>query len=232
MKVMIVDDDPEMVENLKNFIKRFEQESETGERFQINTYSDGVDASHLKTFADIVLLDISMPHIDGLKLAKHIRRHDNNCVIIFITSMAQYAIDGYSVDALDFLLKPLSYATFKIRMKRAVDAVKRDITQDIIIISGYNRVKRSIKDITYVESNKHRLFYHTTDEVIESWGTMKEIKEQLENYGFVLCNSCYLVNLRYVENVTNDEVQVNGEKLKISRSKKKELVNALMEFLY
>lgn len=117
MRIVIVEDDEDQVRRLKDFIRRFEDES--GEKCFVETFGNGMDfISDYSAKYDLVLLDIEMPHMDGMSAAEKLRETDEYTAIIFVTNMAQYAVRGYSVDALDLSLKrkqpPLKVVEIKI----------------------------------------------------------------------------------------------------------------------
>ena len=111
IKIAIVEDDKNYSQTLQNYIKKFEQEYHV--MFQISIFSDGLDiVSDYSGDFDIILLDIQMKHLDGMKTAQSIRRFDEDVIFIFITSTVEFAIQGYLVDALGYLLKPVPYLPF------------------------------------------------------------------------------------------------------------------------
>ena len=123
INIAIVEDEAMYAKQLQEFLLQYQKEN--GEVFNITVYSDGDQIVHkYKSQFDIILMDVEMKFMDGMSAAEEIRKADTEVVIIFITNMAQYAIKGYEVDALDFILKPLNYYTFSMRFTRAVGRVK------------------------------------------------------------------------------------------------------------
>lgn len=122
MRIAIVDDDAKERSLLKDYAERYAEEKKLD--FGIVEFDSGLNfsADYAEPF-DIILLDIEMPHLDGLKVAREIRKVDTAAVIIFITRMAQYAIKGYEVDALDFMLKPVTYFNLSAKLSRAMKVV-------------------------------------------------------------------------------------------------------------
>ena len=119
-------------------------------------------------------------------------------MIVFITNMAQYAIKGYEVDALDFILKPLNYYTFSMRFTRAVGRVKNREGKRICLNLPDGAKFLDSREIYYVEIQNRMLHYHTKAGVFTIRGALKDVQEELEDWHFVKCNQCYLVNLKYV----------------------------------
>ena len=106
MKIAIVDDSRKDAERLKGYVEQFCAEQE--EPVQIFVYRDGLDfLDEMKKNFDIVFMDVEMPHLDGIKTAKRMRETDESTVLVFITNMAQYAIHGYEVNAIEYMVKPV-----------------------------------------------------------------------------------------------------------------------------
>lgn len=225
VRVAIVEDDPIYTEQLRSFLKRHQQES--GESYQITAFTDGEDiVEHYKPVYDIILLDIEMRFLDGMSAAEQIRRMDRDVVIIFITNTPHYAIKGYAVDALDYVLKPISYFAFTQRIERALARMKRreESFLTIPIKGGMQRVE--LGRIRYIELVDRTLLFHTTTGVISSYGALKNVEEKIES-GFYRCNKCYLVNLDHVEKILADSAIVGGEEIQVSRAKRRGFLDAL-----
>ena len=226
----MVDDDANYREELIQYLEQYEQES--GEKFSIATFTDGDEILDGYTAAyDIIVMDIAMRFVDGMKAAEQIRQMDSEVVIIFITNMPQYAMKGYLVDALDYVLKPLSYYAFSQRIDRALVRMRRR-GKKYISIPVKNGVKKlDISRITYVEIQDHDLIFHTTAGVLPSKGKLAEIEEQLDPKQFFRCGKSHLVNLEFVEGVENSDVQVGDDVVRVSRTRRKALLDALNDYI-
>ena len=120
MRVAIVDDNPADIDCLRDYSKKFEEES--GEVIHTEMFSDGaeiVGRYREKGRFDVILLDIEMKYLDGMDTAARIRKLDEDVLIIFITNLARFAVRGYEVDALDFVVKPVSYPAFSAKLYKA-----------------------------------------------------------------------------------------------------------------
>ncbi len=119
IRVAIVEDEQAYRVQFQEYIMRFA--SETGVKFSVSVFSEGIQlVEHYKPVWDIVLLDIQMPGIDGMETAQFIRKKDDSVAIIFITNMAHYALKGYEVGAFDFVIKPIAYPAFSMKLKKFV----------------------------------------------------------------------------------------------------------------
>lgn len=226
IRVAIVDDERQVREDLAAMVGRFAHE--TGRSISVTLLEDGAKLVRMEPPPDIVLLDIEMDEVDGMKAARMLRRAGSEAQIIFITNMAQYAIKGYEVSALDFMVKPVRYPSFAFRFSRAVElALQRSRTR-ITLDTRDGFVRVDVASISYVEVRGHRLVYHTSSEGdLELWGTMRDAASELEPLGFALCNACYLVNLDHVTRIDGEFVYVGDEPLKMSRGKRRAFVDAL-----
>lgn len=124
MRVAIVEDDQLCAERIRKYLQTYADES--GQNFEITLFSDGDEiVENYRAEYEIILMDIEMQYMDGMTTARKIRGQDQEVVIIFITNMAQYAIQGYEVDAFDYILKPVSYFAFSQRLGRAISRMKK-----------------------------------------------------------------------------------------------------------
>ena len=230
LKTAIVEDDESYREELSSYVKRYAAES--GQDIQIFIYGDG--SSILKEYEpkyDIILLDIEMPKINGMETARRIRAVDPGVVLVFITNMASYAIHGYEVGALDFITKPVTWFTFQLRFRRAVEraAMRKD---EEILLAGRDGVEKiQVRDIYYVEVQNRMLYYHTKRGTIELRGTMKSAEETLFPHHFAKCNHGYIVNLAHVKRITKDTVIVGDRELEMSRRARAGFLDALTAYM-
>lgn len=225
LRVAIVEDDALYGEQLDRFTKQYGEEHSI--EISTTVFGDGTDIiDRYEPVWDIILMDIEMPKMNGLEAARQIRRMDESVLIIFITNMAQYAIQGYEVAALDYVLKPINYFAFSMKMRRACSLLNRKNKKSVLLqVEG--ETKRVAADtIRYIEVADHQLIYHTVDGDHQVFGTLKKLEDELGE-GFVRCNQCYLVNLRFVEGVKGDCIVVGNDLLKISRPKKKAVLQKI-----
>lgn len=231
ISVAIVEDDEQYAVILKEYLKKYEEEYR--EAIDVTRFEDGDEIVEIyRSQFDIILMDIEMRFMNGMEAAKKIREKDSQVIIIFITNMASYAIMGYEVDALDYVLKPISYFAFSQRLNRAVKRMKRR-KEKFIAVNTKNGVHRiPVSGLCWVESQGHRLTYHTKEGEYESTtSSMKELEQDLGTVNFFRCNKCYLINLFFVTGIDENDVLLNGQRIQISRSKKGDLKKAFLEYM-
>ena len=229
VRIAIVEDDAHDLELLKDCLMRYAKENR--HKFDILEFQDGEDITTGYTADyDIILMDIEMWFMDGMKAAEKIRESDQDVVIIFITNMPQYAIQGYKVNALDYMLKPISYFSFSESMNKALKKVKNSEKQYVVIYTKGGKMRLDVSRIAYVEVLDHTLIYHTTEGKFAAKGTLRDAESQLEPYHFFSCSRCYLINLNYVENYQGSTVYIDGDAIQISRSRRKVFLDILNEY--
>ena len=222
IRVAVVEDDAEVQGVLQEYIRRYTRQY--GTEFEVSVFADGMDIlDNYRAVYDIIFLDVEMKHLDGMTTAERIR--------IFITNMAQYAIRGYSVGALDYVLKPVPYFAFSEQLKKAEKNLARRASHYLMVPveSGLRRLDSS--RLYYLESEGHRVHYYTEDGDFSAPGTLKAVEEKLAGCPFARCNSGYLVNLAQVQAVQQNTVQVGPYELQISRPKRKAFLAALTDYI-
>ena len=182
-----------------------------------------------RTVYDVVFMDIEMPGIDGMEAAHRLRRLDQKVILVFVTNMASYAVKGYEVNATDYIVKPVYYGDFELKLKRIL-AGYQAASEAILVVRQGGYVRLLLRKIHYIEVQGHRLMYHTEDGIVEGSGTLLETEEKLKDKGFLRCNKCYLVNQRHIIGVNGYTLMLmGGEELQISRPRKKAFMSELAE---
>lgn len=230
MKIAIIEDEHNAAESLKQCILQYEKEF--GKQFSIDIFYDAEQfLEDFKKDYSIIFTDIDMPKINGLDVARGIRKQDNQVTLVFVTNLSQYAIYGYEVDAIDYILKPLTYDQFKIKMMRIIRHSKISEKEETIMVSTANgKIAIPLSDLIYIESDDHLLTYHMKNSSIDSFGTMKNLERNLPDT-FFRCNTCYIVNLKQVSGIEKTEVILKGDiRLSVSRARRKEFLAALHNF--
>lgn len=230
MRIAIVDDERAERERLQQYVARFEEES--GVAMENVSFPSG-DAflEHYQKVYDIIIFDIDMPGTNGIDTARKLRETDSEVTIIFVTNIAQYAINGYEVDAVDYIIKPIGYYDFSMKFHRTVAKAsqKRNHVIQVDTTEGLRRLRTDT--IVYVEVLSHYLYIHTTAAQYRCRGSMAEIEQELAGYGFVRIHRSYLAGLRYVEKILSKEVTVGGQILPVGRGYKDKVKTAYMKYV-
>lgn len=230
-RIAVVEDEEQYREEVCQYIDKYQAEHKL--EFSVTTYTDGQeivdDGEH---HYDIIFFDIEMAQLNGMDAAKLIRQRDADVVMVFITNMAQYAIEGYEVGALDFVLKPIDYYGFAFRLERAISRVhgRRDNLEFAITTQGGIK-KLNSNDIYYVEIENRFLHYYTAEGDFAQRGTLQSAEEMFRDYHFVKCNHWYLVNLKYVTEIEDNIVCVAGSKLEISRRNRAHFLKEVTDYI-
>lgn len=228
LQVAIVEDSEDAAKLLRDYLTRYE--STVDERFHVTCFSNAVAFLEPYRGYDLVFMDIEMPHMNGMEGALRLRTVDTQAKLIFVTNMAQFAARGYEAEALDFMVKPVAYADFSFKMKRAMNAIQISRKKELVILQPSGMVRVSSDELLYVEVRGHSLTYHLAGQSIQSRGTMERAEEQLAPLSFLRCNSCYLVNPRYIDWVRGYTVKVGGEELQISHPRRKKFMESLSQW--
>lgn len=231
LNVAIIDDEEKERMSLSRFLNRYAEEK--SEVFNLEFFQDGVQfiTKYQTNGFDLVFMDVDMPNMDGLATAKKLRELDSSVVLIFVTNLAQYAIKGYEVEALDYLLKPLTYEAIALKIAKAVSLCKRNSRNRITVKTRSSQAVFPAASIIYIESEGHRILYHTENGDFPVYGTMKETVAQLPQNTFFRVNSGYIVNLGYVSGYDGAILYLGGRgKIGISRARKKDFLEALANY--
>lgn len=228
--VALVDDEQRDVARITHCLSRFEKEKQ--QRFKVASFQNGINfLTAFKSNYDIVFMDVNLPHMNGIDVAKKMRALDRNIVLVFVTNMVGMAIKGYSVGASSFVPKPIEYDNISDALQQIIPEIEeKKLKQTVLISSNRDIYKVNVDDIAYVEVLGHRLVYHIKGGQIQSWGTMKTIESTLPQQSFARCNACYLVNLQHVSMVKNMAVHIGDDRLPISQSKRKDFIQRLTSY--
>lgn len=231
IKVAIIEDNDQDAESLINEITRYSKENKIDINYQ--RFSNPIlFLDKYEPNFDVVFFDIMMPLMNGIEASKKLRKLDEEIIIIFLTSLAQFAIEGYSVQALDYIIKPLNYYDFAMKFSRILPRIKKKEVESLVVKTKQGNQVININDIIYIESIGHNLNYHLFNkDTLEERNTLKNIETKLNKYNFSRCNSCYLVNLKYITLISGYKCYLNDIELAISQPRKKQFLEEFNNYL-
>ena len=232
IRIAIVEDEDSYVQVLTGYLKQYETEHSLS--FQISVFHDGLDiVSEYKADYDIILLDIQMKHLDGMKTAEKIRELDEDVSFIFITSTIQFAVQGYLVDALGYVVKPVAYLAFSQYSRKSCQKgeAKTDKKINMTIEVEGGQMRLDISQIYYIESQRHNILFHT-EKGIFSLRSNEKVEALLKDKGFSKCHNAYLIHLMHVTGIVQNNVLLSDSTtLPVSRAKKKVFLEALTDYI-
>lgn len=228
--IAVCDDSEAAVLNLSGMFELYAKEA--GKDIKIYKFYSGLKLLEQYTGNyDIIFLDIKMPHMNGLETAGNIRKRDRKVSIIFLTSLVHHALEGYKVQALNYIIKPISYKRLKIELDDWLHKQSQDLEPFIVIKNDKGNYKVLLNDLAYIETSNRNALVHTKSENLICYKKLKILEMELNNHGFVRCHSSYIVNLAYIENIEKmDAKLITGEVVPISQTKKKDFMQRLARY--
>lgn len=178
MKIAIVEDDEAAKQQLEQCLDQYDAEYHCG--FEITWYPSGTEfLEQWNQNAEIVFMDVEMPGLNGVDTARKMRETAPDAVLMFVTNLAQYAIAGYEVNALDFVLKPVNYFSFKLKITRALEAAQKNHGSILQVNTDHGTEYIKATEVWYIEVQSHDLLYHTAHGVLKTSGALKKLEEKL-----------------------------------------------------
>ncbi|HFH9838303.1 TPA: LytR/AlgR family response regulator transcription factor [Streptococcus suis] len=230
IRIAIVEDDKNYGQVLKDYLDKYSLEH--NQRFYIQQFKDGLEiVDQYDGNFHIILMDIEMTYMNGMTAAEKIREIDKEVVIIFITNMMHYAMKGYAVEALDYVLKPINYFAFSQRIGRALERMNKKKGKQLLISRNGVLRKISSEEVMYIEAHNHDIEYHLAQETFSIRGTLKAIESELEGMPFFRCNSGCIVNLDFVDGMDNNDVLIQNQRISVSRSRRKDFLSRMNQYL-
>ncbi len=231
LKIAICDDAQDQIEYISGVASAWAGKNR--HVVEVKRYSSAkaflFDYSAEKDF-DILLLDIEMPEMTGVALAKAVRRENATVQIVFITGYYEYFSDGFDVSALHYLIKPVDAEKLFPVLDRAVNNLQYR-QRAVLVTSPDGDVKVSLADICYVESENVHVAVHTVSGVYRSRIALAKFAEQLDET-FIKVHRSYIVGLKYIKKISrNDITMLNGDVLPISRGLYDAIHAALIKYL-
>ena len=231
MRIAICDDEVLQLELLKHYVEKWANDKEINCDIELFKSAESFYFEWLEDFSyDIILLDIQMVGLDGIQLAKKIREKDDHIQIIFTTAFSDYMQQGYDVDAINYLLKPIEEEKLRECLNKAIN--KKEIQQKSILIECDGGVHRIYEDsIMYLEIKGHELFIHQKDQIISTRITLNEMEKLLSEDEFIKPHRSYMVALKYIKHMDSKEITLkNGTIIPISRGNSKDIQKRFFDY--
>lgn len=234
LRIALAEDSPADEARLRGFVDRFARER--GLVVELLSFPDGRDLveAHLID-VDAFLLDIEMPGLDGLATARLIRERDREVPICFVTNLGHLAPEGYTVDALGFLVKPLAYESFRRTFSRLLDHVEYRRVRLVALRDGKGQRFVDLHGVAYFEARNKRCVVHMAAggcfECGESLKSVEAAAARVPGCALYRIHNAFLVNLEHVEAATATEALVGGDSLPVSKHRKQGFMRALASFI-
>ena len=226
LTIAICEDEKYILEKLYEKVKTYIKKKQL--ICNVQTYMSGEDLLNEKIAFDILLLDMMLPGISGIEVAKHFFHKSS---IIFITSYKEYALEAFEVDAVHYLIKPVTDECIYLALDRALGRLKQMDCQVLTLMkAGKTHVIR-MQDIFYCEVFNHQVCIHTTQGTYDYSGTLDMLEKELDER-FFRCHRSFVINMSYVVGREKGmAIVTNGDKILISRRKQAEFMDKLLKFL-
>ncbi|MRI01189.1 response regulator [Kriegella sp. EG-1] len=239
MNCIIIDDEPLAIEVLENYCENIDFLN------LLSCYTNSLEAiSTIKEKKiDLIFCDIEMPQISGIDF---IRSLDNRPLFIFTTAYSQYAVEGFNLNAVDYLVKPIPYHRFIKAVSRAKELLtlkEKPITGNvfsshgevnetqkfIFVKSEYESIKISLDEIEYIQGLKDYLKIHirNTNKAVLTLMNFKEILDRLPSNQFLRVHKSFIVNVEYIKTVQRNKIVINDVRIPIGESYKVEFYTIL-----
>ena len=229
-RIVIVEDNETERTRMSEYVKKYA--SGRGLEIELRQFSDGkylLDEYPAQT--DLILLDIDMEFLSGIETARRVRSFDTNVQILFVTRMVQYALEGYEVDAADFIVKPLPYEQFAVKMDRVMKKIRLSRPRFMKVICGKEERLLRIQQILCIEAlNKKTIIHLENGTDLETSQSLKVFEKALAEELFFRCHNAFLVNMTYVQSFSASDVHLPGHVVPVSKYRKREFLQALTGF--
>jgi DNA-binding LytR/AlgR family response regulator len=183
---------------------------------------------------DIVFLDIEMPYQSGLDFIK--QYPNRNFQVIFTTAFSQFAVEGFDVNAIDYLVKPIQQNRFdqaieKCKVKIAQATIKIDEPTCVMIKVDKTIQKIAVEDIKYIEAMRNYVLFYTTQKRFIHYSSFKNIDAKMSEYGFLKVQKSYIVNPHHITKVDNHSLYIKDTKIPVSRDNKHVILNQVKSLM-
>lgn len=234
MRIAVCDDDPQVLLSVLSQLTSYQEQRQT--EISCQSFENAIDlltSMEHKNF-DLLFLDVLMPGLNGIEAAREIRQKNENIKIVFLTSSPEYAVESYSVQAVNYLLKPSTEERLFPVLDQIADLLRKP--EDALTVQTQGKLFRlPYRKIEYIEVLSKTIYFHLTDSSTkETHGSLSDYESVLlSRPGFCKVHRSYLVNLSWVTEVRQGELlTVSGKYVPIARSLYQQIRTAYTEFLF
>lgn len=232
LNIALCDDDLDTLKYYSNKISELAKQNNY--TFKIKTFRTGenllFELEDNPNIFNILIIDIVMKNIDGIKTTEILRKYGYKGMIIFLTSSKDFALDSFKVEPLSYILKNDDKNYFDIIFLKAAKRVYDNVNKNIIILSSNQKKFIDINDILYIESFNKKVILNVVDHKEKINYVLKDIYEEVKNKGFIRCHKSYIVNLKYLQTFNKSECRLkDGSIIPIGRKYSKSFKNAILE---
>ena len=231
MRIAYCDDETAQAVYVRECLNRWQED--TKESWELSVYGSAEEMlfEHSDSFPfDVILLDVEMNAMNGMELAKKIRKMDHSVVIAFLSQKKEYVFEGYEVQAVRYLLKPLKYEEFRRVLEAARE--RRKVQAKTILVNTAGELRKIYQqEIRYIEAEGHYIHIHLATEEVISKVPLETIAKQLDQEQFIFTHRSYLVNLNYVMQIKRTECILEHKvSLPVSRLLYKRVNEAFIQY--
>ena len=230
-QILIVEDEARAAKSLEALVRRYGQERgvDLGITWAQSTQAMIEDRRRY----DVCMLDIDLPGINGMDVARLLRTYDQELRIIFVTNLARYAVRGYEVDAIGFIVKPATFTTVAMNLDRALRDIRLNARATFLVPDNDTVHVVDFSTFLFAEAGRHRVAYHLTgNRTLTVRGTLRELEERLAGRPVIRVSRGLLVNMDMIAALRGDNlVMVGGARLHIPRDRRREITETLAEHL-
>lgn len=231
IKIAICDDEKVYRDVILDYINSYESEANNLNIVQFECGEDIIEQYKNGQTFDLIFLDVEMKQLSGVETGKVIREVDKNVMFVFITNHQQYVPDAFVLNAFQFLLKPLNQDLFNREFERALNTYNKMKFQYKIVYKEQVNVLKT-GDILYIETYDRHLRATTQNQKYKYLGNISAEEIKLQTYNFIRCHKCYLVNMKHITNISNNDfIMSNGDIIPISKRLKHGVISSFNRYI-
>lgn len=219
IKCIIVDDEALSREIIQSFVDK------SKDLEIVKTFSNALDAiRHLRTdTVDLIFLDINMPELSGIDLMKQLPEPP---AVIFITAYSDFAVEGFELDAVDYLVKPVAFDRFRKAIDRFRNRTPKNESQHLILRADKRTYSISLDSISHLQSAGDYIKVNSTEHKLVINDTMKEMEQRLSS-DFIRIHKSHIVNLKHMQYLEGNQIKINNQLLPIGAKYREQVLNRI-----